>query len=113
MPVATTVTKMAIRRSLSTLLRMSNSGSERDHTHHESQHRAQRRVLGQQGLHDRFLPAAPLYIGTPTGAASGTHHQASLAVTEALKSVGTQPWITAPRVMLTILLRSSWASCIA
>ena len=45
------------------------------------------------------IPAALLYMGTPTNTASGTDHQASLPMNEAMKSCGTQPWMPAPMAM--------------
>ena len=46
-----------------------------------------------------MMPAAFEYIGMPIRTTTGTAHQTSLPMNDAMKFVGTHPWMAAPTAM--------------
>ena len=88
--MATTPTKVVIRRILSTLRRITISGNERAITLIMNASTVPSAApLASSACTIGMMPAALLYMGTPITTASGTAHQASLPMNEAMKSCGT------------------------
>ena len=89
-PQATTPTKVAIKRILSTFRKMIVSGSERPITLIMKASAVPNAAPFASNAYTMGMtPAALEYIGIPITTASGTDHQTSLPMNEAIKSSGT------------------------
>ena len=88
--MATTPTNVAIRRSFSTLRRITISGNDSAITLIMNASTVPSAApLASSACTIGITPAALVYIGTPISTASGTAHQASLPMKLAMKSSGT------------------------
>ena len=88
--MATTPTKVAIRRILSTLRKITISGNDSAITLIMNASTVPSAApLASSACTIGITPAALVYMGTPITTANGTAHQASLPMNEAMKSAGT------------------------
>jgi len=91
MPVATTPTKVAIRRGFSTLRRITISGSDSAMTliMNASTVPSAAPLASSASTSGNDYPQQLVYIGTPISTEAGTAHHASLPMKLAMKSCGT------------------------
>ena len=96
--------KARISGSFNTLRRMIASGSDRAMTAIIKAKTVPKAApLPKSACTMGIISAALEYMGTPKSTATGTDHQASLPIKEAVKFSGTYPWIPA----LTAIPRST------